>query len=365
MREFLRWLAGAVGAILMFVTSVFPEEAGSKVAAWAKFLGWENTPQSLALPSVDTFGFWVGFMLICVAVVWFVYSTLRTSRGKLVKADAAPSSPIATLTAATAAEQELLAGTIRLADAALRAFNETQTLPIADIAERAVGRDNILLYYANYLADGNKLFGIQAPVTEHKDIPDVALAQGRFLDDGHTLMSHSTREAYRDIRIREEDFCRTLDEMKREPDSEPVKSLPPLSSSETEHADEAFVRGYNHAKAFKALTKDDALDLLTRLRTEGVAMRNSASELYYTGKFDDWSHKVDEWKNDVAEALKPVSGADSKWFSTLDVAPPARVPEPNVRLGKDGNKDFQAIFIQHDCRLARLESLLKKHGIGA
>ena len=34
----------------MFVTSISPEEAGSKLAAWAKFLGWENPSQWLVGP---------------------------------------------------------------------------------------------------------------------------------------------------------------------------------------------------------------------------------------------------------------------------------------------------------------------------
>ena len=108
------------------------------------------------------------------------------------------------------------------------------------------------------------------------------------------------------------------------------KSSPPLSSSGTENEHEVFDRALDIA----VLTKDTAPDYLTRLRKEGIGIRDSASELYYNGTFDDWSHKVHEWKNDVAQALKAISPADSEWFSTLDVVPPARVPAPNVRLRK-------------------------------
>ena len=77
MPEFLKWLAGAVGAILMFATSVSPEEAGSKLAAWAKFLGWENPSHWLLLSSVDTWVFWAGFILFSVWFVWLMWPAER------------------------------------------------------------------------------------------------------------------------------------------------------------------------------------------------------------------------------------------------------------------------------------------------
>lgn len=135
-------------------------------------------------------------------------------------------------------------------------------------------------------------------------------------------------------------------------------------SGENEAEDE-FVRGFNHATSHRVSTKDEALLHLARLRTEGLGIRNSASDLYYTGNLDGWSQKVIEWMTDVIGSLKPLSSADSEWFATLDVVPRARVPIPNVRLGRDRNNEFHAIFNQHDYRLVRLEDLLKKYGAAA
>lgn len=129
--------------------------------------------------------------------------------------------------------------------------------------------------------------------------------------------------------------------------------------------DEALTRGYNRAASKSVSTRDAALFLLTRLRTEGVVIRNSASKLYYTGDLDGWINKVTEWMNNVIRALKPLDEADSEWFATLDVVQPARVPIPNVRLGNDLNQRFASIFCQHDLRLSRLDDLLKKYGVGA
>jgi hypothetical protein len=112
--------------------------------------------------------------------------------------------------------------------------------------------------------------------------------------------------------------------------------------------------------------KDAAILRLTQLRGEGVVIRNDANSLLFTSDLDAWVRRVTGWMNEVIEALRSVSVAESEWFATLDAVPGARVPIPNVRLGGEADRAmFVSIFCQHDYRLVRLERLLHKHGIGA
>jgi len=105
---------------------------------------------------------------------------------------------------------------------------------------------------------------------------------------------------------------------------------------------------------------------LTQLRGEGVGTRNSASELMFTADLDRWSAEIAKWMQTVAETIKIIDAADAEWFLTLGEVPPARVPIPNLRLGGDTDRTvFTKSFREHDFRLARLEKLLAKYGVGA
>lgn len=128
-------------------------------------------------------------------------------------------------------------------------------------------------------------------------------------------------------------------------------------------AEAVFVRGFdpNSAEARNA-----ALLLLTRLRADGVKLRNEPPEYLFPEDFDAWAATIAGWMNEVIEALKPISLTDAEWFATLDTVPAARVPIPNIRLGtKEDRARFESVFRQHDYRLARLDRLLGKYGVGA
>lgn len=79
MSKFLKGIIGAAGALVVAIASISPKEAGSNIAAWAKVFGLE-TPQWLAVPSADTWGIWIGSILVCVAIVWFTWPIVRSHR---------------------------------------------------------------------------------------------------------------------------------------------------------------------------------------------------------------------------------------------------------------------------------------------
>ncbi len=141
---------------------------------------------------------------------------------------------------------------------------------------------------------------------------------------------------------------------------------PPTTDDSADDGEKAFERGFTKAALRESGTRDIALLRLAQLRSEGVEIRNDAVNLLFTSHLDAWVVKIRKWMEDVIEALKAVNPADSEWFATLDAVPAARVPIPNVRLGGEADRVlFVSIFRQHDYRLARLDSLLQKYGIGA
>jgi hypothetical protein len=102
---------------------------------------------------------------------------------------------------------------------------------------------------------------------------------------------------------------------------------------------------------------------LTELRDDGVTVRNTPGFLTTPEEMKKWFLRVDEWTDDLLDALENLDAADAKWLATLDTLPPARVAIPNVRTGEKSR--FELVFRSLDCRLARLNDLLKKYGVGA
>jgi hypothetical protein len=134
---------------------------------------------------------------------------------------------------------------------------------------------------------------------------------------------------------------------------------------EPQDADAEFEAGFN-----RALRDNDPVAnklYLVHLRSKGVILRNDLPTFLTSADLNKWVNEVNgKWLGEVIDTLKILSQADSKWFETLDTVPPARVPIPNIRLGgKEDRALFESVFRQHDYRLARLEALLKKHGVGA
>jgi hypothetical protein len=86
----------------------------------------------------------------------------------------------------------------------------------------------------------------------------------------------------------------------------------------------------------------------------------------FTSDLDRWSAEIAKWMHTVAETIKTIDAADAEWFLTLGEVPAARVQIPNLRLGGDADRTmFTKSFREHDFRLARLDRLLAKYGVGA
>lgn len=149
------------------------------------------------------------------------------------------------------------------------------------------------------------------------------------------------------------------------PTSARTTTLPPETSSTHTANEKMFERGVVKAKLSRGGAPDDALLRLTQLRTEGVEIRNDATSMLYTSHLDEWAGRVQRWMEEVIKSIRFISPADSEWFATLDTVPQARVAIPSIRLGGAADRElFVSLFRQHDYRLARLEKLLQKYGIG-
>jgi hypothetical protein len=180
--------------------------------------------------------------------------------------------------------------------------------------------------------------------------------RSRFADGATTLRDtmydHSIY--WTDLAVRTEDFESSFEHM---------KALNEPRQRRREIEDEAaFVRGFDRNSRE---AKEAQLVLLTHLRDDGVMLRNEIPTFMSSAALTAWVGRLMDWMNAVIEALKPISAADSRWFATLDTVPPARVPIPNVRLSSKADRDlYESHFRQHDYRLARLDGLLQKYGVG-
>ncbi|MEK7459234.1 MAG: hypothetical protein AAB663_02395 [Patescibacteria group bacterium] len=134
--------------------------------------------------------------------------------------------------------------------------------------------------------------------------------------------------------------------------------------SATRQADDDLKFGFAKATFQRSPSRENALLLLTQLRRKGVAIRNDASGIQFTGQLDGWASRVDAWRQEAIKALAAIDRADSDWFAILDIVPPARVPL-HVRLtGEFDAHSLQSLYGQLDCRLDRLDRLLRKYGVG-
>jgi hypothetical protein len=218
-----------------------------------------------------------------------------------------------------------------------------------------VGSPNdVLDFAANHIARHIPIYGKRAPSTVLERIPIEEVRRSRFTDGANILrdVTYDKSIYWTDLAVRSSDFDTRFDEMKA------------LATPRQElEAEAGFLRGFD-PKSKDA--KDAQLLLLAHLRDEGVRIRNGIPEFMTDDQLATWDNKLLEWMNAVREALKPISAADSKWFATLDTVPPARVPVPHVRLsGKRERALYETSFRQHDYRLARLDGLLQKYGVGA
>lgn len=110
-------------------------------------------------------------------------------------------------------------------------------------------------------------------------------------------------------------------------------------------------------------SRNAAVIRLAQLRTEGVIIRNEAEAgQVRDDNLESWLSKVSTWMNEAIDVIWQIDEADSEWFKTLDIVPPARAQAPIAFLRKEERiPDFVRIYNQHDFRLLRLDELLKKY----
>lgn len=104
---------------------------------------------------------------------------------------------------------------------------------------------------------------------------------------------------------------------------------------------------------------------LSRLRAEGVELRNAAIAIFSTQtEFDEWKKKALEWNKRVIEEIRKINEADAEWFSILDVVSPPRIamanqspPQTVASMGWQGAQI--KLYKEHDCRLARLGDMIR------
>lgn len=242
---------------------------------------------------------------------------------------------------------ELPAATTKLYDAAISANSELvyAAEKTWDGSSRKASPDQVKNYIADYMVTrGATIYGVKHPSSIFGPIPISEIRSSKFVDGAVFLRDKFYDQSiyYKDLAIAAYDLQRLIDEEAR-PESE-------------------FSRAFNRTRR----DKDGTLLDLVRLRDEGVRLRNNLPTAFTAEKFRAWADQVTRWMNDVAESLEIVSNADSIWFLTLDTVPAARVPIPNIRFGGSADRaEFESVFRQHDYRLARLDRLLKKHGVGA
>lgn len=135
-----------------------------------------------------------------------------------------------------------------------------------------------------------------------------------------------------------------------------------------EDAERQFEKGFHRAALQKSGSQKDAKLLLATLRGEGVSIRNHPQSVdhMFPHELDDWIAHITRWMDEVIEAIRVLDAADAEWFKTLGEVPPPRIGIPNIRLGgKDERESYAKAFREHDFRLARLDKLFTKYGIGA
>jgi hypothetical protein len=127
-------------------------------------------------------------------------------------------------------------------------------------------------------------------------------------------------------------------------------------------ADEAaFAAAFNRA-AFNRnkASREAAVLRLAQLRTDGVVIRNEAGRVH-DDNLQPWLGKVDKWMHEAIDVIWQISEADSEWFKTLDVVPPARVQFAIALKNTAHVPVFVRAYNQHDFRLVRLDELLKRY----
>jgi len=150
---------------------------------------------------------------------------------------------------------------------------------------------------------------------------------------------------------------------------QPIPAVPELSISHlppTDDAEAEFEKGFHRAAMLNG-SRNDAKLLLAQLRAEGVSIRNHPQSVdhMFAKDLDDWLARITKWMEEVIEAIATFDAADAEWFKTLGEVPAPRIGTPNIRLEGSNDRDrYIKAFREHDYRLAQLDRLFVKYGIG-
>ncbi len=210
----------------MWCAQVGPKEAVLHLSEWASLAGVENIPPWLASRTADKWGFWIGLIAL---VSWATVLWLRRRKKHLAErcADSKTIQPdkfVPMNEAATIAYTRLR----RTFEARfLDGFGETP--------------ESKLIHYASALASKIPVFGRCLPSMEHDEIgkgefKKGTLENGTFSAGGAEFRRRTDREArWVDLRVRESDLLRAIDEMEKGEESEhPDRwTWPALTSLET------------------------------------------------------------------------------------------------------------------------------------
>ena len=172
-----------------------------------------------------------------------------------------------------------------------------------------------------------------------------------FLAEGHEVLMHAETDST-SIRLQYADLR--------------VNRSQALALWPKDDADAQFEKAFHRAAALKG-SRESAKLVLAQLREEGVVIRNHPQSVGHmlTTELEDWIASITEWMEEAMEAIKTFDAADALWFRTLGEVPDPRVGIPNIRLGgKEERARYIKAFREHDYRLARLDKLFRKYGIG-
>lgn len=96
-------------------------------------------------------------------------------------------------------------------------------------------------------------------------------------------------------------------------------------------------------------------ELLGKLRTAGVGIRNEGMRLSPGVDLSAWYTQIIEWRNATKDAIALISPADSEMFVTLDVVEPPRIPINPI------NAEHAHYYRMLDMWLKKLERLATKY----
>ena len=99
---------------------------------------------------------------------------------------------------------------------------------------------------------------------------------------------------------------------------------------------------------------------LSRLREEGVGIRNAGMSMFSTRNgYDAWKAKTLDWNSRVIEEIRKINEADAEWFKVLDVVKAPRLQIDIRPPAPDWMNDHKFFYKNHDFRLKRLGEMIQ------